>query len=341
MLTRFGRQTQTVEARLNCVQSILRIPMHCLRMDCDGEKEHDVPDIALNVSDGNIVLQASLSVPPAGRAREGLVLLHGASTPSRDFFLYRHLAELLPEYGIAVLRYDRRPSTKDVPFALQSGDALAALRLLRSQLSLADAPIGLWGFSQGAWAAVVAAAHSDEVAFLVLVSSAGVSPAVQMRYGTARQLRQSGYGDEPLKELAELRSTFEGYLRGRQERGAAQAAVDRYATRPWFPLVHVPRTLPEPGSWEDMDFDPEPVFAQVRCPVLLFYGEDDEWVPIDDCIAAWRRAAASAGNEDVTIVRLPGTLHLPTLSRGDTIAFISPEYTDCLTTWLKKRFRAA
>jgi len=96
-----------------------------------------------------------------------------------------------------------------------------------------------------------------------------VSPAVQMRYGTARQLRQSGYGDEPLKELAELRSTFEGYLRGRQERGAAQAAVDRYATRPWFPLVHVPRTLPEPGSWEDMDFDPEPVFAQVRCPVLL------------------------------------------------------------------------
>ena len=307
-------------------------------MDSCGEKEHDVPDIALNVSDGNVVLQASLSVPPAGRARAGLVPLHGASAPSRGYFLYRHLTELLSEHGIAVLRYDRRPSTGDVPFALQAGDALAALRLLRSQPGLADVPIGLWGLSQGAWAAATAAAHSDEVAFLVLVGSAGMSPALQMRYGTARQLRQAGESDEALQELAELRSTFEAYLRGQQGRGAAQAVVDRFATRLWFPLVYVPRTLPEAGSWQDMDFDPEPVFAQIHCPVLLFYGEDDDWVPIDESIAAWQRAATSADNQDVTIARLSGTMHLPTLNHGDTIASISPEYTGRLTSWLEAQY---
>ncbi|MFI7437667.1 hypothetical protein [Micromonospora haikouensis] len=41
----------------------------------------------------------------------------------------------------------------------------------------------------------------DLVAFLVLVSGSGVSPAVQMRYGTAEQPRRNGYGDADLAEL--------------------------------------------------------------------------------------------------------------------------------------------
>ena len=73
-----------------------------------------------------------------------------------------------------------------------------------------SAPLGLWAWSQGAWAAALAAARSTEIAFLVLLAACGVSPAEQMRYGTAEQLRRNGYGDDDsLRELAELRSALE------------------------------------------------------------------------------------------------------------------------------------
>ena len=274
-------------------------------------------------------LDATLTLP-SGPTRGGLVPLHPASDPSRHQRLFEHLAEALPPRGIAVLRYDRRPPRggDDVPFALQADDALAALEVLRGQPGLGGAPLGLWGWSQGAWVAPLAAARSPEVAFLVLVSSTGVSPAEQMRHGTAEQLRRAGYGDEELAELAELRGAVEAALRGGDGGQALQSVVDRYANRRWFPLAYVPRTVTT-TEWVDMDFDPEPVFAQVHCPVLLFYGETDEWTPIEASIAAWRRASAVAGNGDVRVVRLAGASHEPTIGSE-----ISRQYVETLLDWL-------
>jgi pimeloyl-ACP methyl ester carboxylesterase len=198
-------------------------------------------------------------------------------------------------------------------------------------------PVGLWGFSQGAWAAPLAASISPEVAFLVLLASTGVSPAEQMRCGTAQQLRRAGFGEDALVELAQLRAAYEDYLRGNAERAPAQPLVDRLADRPWFPLAWVPRELPPPAAWGDMDFDPMAIFARVRCPVLLFYGEDDEWTPVEDSIDAWRRAASEAGNDDVTVVRLPGTSHHPTLHAGQAVDTIVPLYTETLLGWIDAR----
>jgi pimeloyl-ACP methyl ester carboxylesterase len=71
------------------------------------------------------------------------------------------------------------------------------------------------------------------------------------------------------------------------------------------------------------------VFAEVRVPTLLFYGEDDEWIPIDESVEAWRRARG----DEIEIVRLPGTGHDPTLASGE----ISPLYTETLVGWLRAR----
>ncbi len=294
---------------------------------------------ALTITSGDATLPATLTLPDAAPLRGGVVTLHSADGPSRDYFLFRHLAALLPQYGVTVLRYDRRssPDGRDIPFETQAEDALAAVRLLRGYLGMAEAPIGLWGVSQGAWAAPFAASRSADIAFLILIASIGVSPAQQMRFGTAEQLRRAGYGPEALEELTRLRIAYEGYLRGELDRGAVQALVDSAAERPWFPLVYVPRTLPPVGSWRDMDFDPGAIFAQVRCPTLLFYGETDEWAPIEESMEAWRQAATLAGNADVTIIRLPGTNHLPTLHGGREIDTIDPVYSERLVEWLLPR----
>jgi pimeloyl-ACP methyl ester carboxylesterase len=83
-----------------------------------------------------------------------------------------------------------------------------------------------------------------------------------------------------------------------------------------------------------MDFDPAPIFANVRVPTLLFYGEDDEWSPIDASVTAWERAAERANNTDVLVQRLAGTGHFPTKGGVEAIEAISPEYERTLVEWL-------
>lgn len=269
-----------------------------------------------------------------------MVPLHPAEEPSRDQPLFRHLARVLPGRGVAVLRLDRRPAPRgrDVPFEDQAADALAAVRALRSEPRVGDAPIGLWGYSQGTWAAALAASQApEEIAFLALVASPAVSPAAQMRYGTAEQLRRAGFDEGALTELAQLRATYEGMLRRDVDRSAAQMVVDRLADQPWFPLAYVPPELPAPGSWWNMDFDPIPILERVRCPVLLVYGDDDEWVPVEASIAGWRLAADASG-ADLSVVLLTGSGHAPTRLRSDGEEEVDPRYEERLLSWFANRF---
>jgi hypothetical protein len=291
--------------------------------------------VELTIDVGDVCLPATLDAPPAGPARGGLVVLHGSGMPRRSYFLYEHLARELPRADVAVLRFDRRPRERgDVPFAVQADDAVAAVAQLRRRVG--DVPVGLWGWSQGGWpASAVAARRPELVAFLVLVAAAGVSPAVQMRYGTARQLLLHGYGDADLAELVRLREALERAVRGHVDRATAQAVIDRYADRPWFPLTYVPRDLHGyAGTWDDMDYDSEPVIARVTCPTLLFYGESDEWTPAEESIAAWKRVA---GTGDLTVHRLAGCTHLPTRDGAETLEAVSPDYTSALLEWLGER----
>ena len=277
---------------------------------------------------------------PEGRVRGGVVPLHPASDGSRRQFLFEHLADTLVPRGVAVLRFDRRPSRTggDVPFATQADDALSALAALRARPAVGSTPLGLWAWSQGAWAAALAASRSSEVAFLILLAACGVSPAEQMRYGTAEQLRRNGYGDDAaLKELAELRAALEDAVRDRTRLASSQAVIDRYAVRPWFRLAHVPRTLDPAADWPDMDFDPAPILASVRCPVLLFYGEEDEWTPIEPSVAAWERGAGAAGNRELTVVRLARGAHAPTLGGVHDAGAVSPAYTQAMREWVERR----
>jgi len=262
---------------------------------------------------------------PAGAGRHpAIVGLHPADDRSRDHYLFVHLSQLLPPRGIAVARFDRRGD--DVPFEEQVADALEVLHDVRSRPEIDPARVGLWGFSQGAWIAPMVAARSRDVAFLVLVASVGVTPAEQMLYGTAKHVRMAGWPENAVHSVVATRKIVDEWRRGNATIGDAQDAVDGLATHPWFDLAYVPRDLSAAGTWPDMDWDPSPIFAQVKVPVLLFYGEDDEWAPIDASVAAWR----AAGVADLTVVRLPGAAHAPTLGGAKDIAKVSPDYERAL-----------
>ena len=286
---------------------------------------------------------------PAGSGPHPAIIgLHPANGPSRDHFLFRHLALLLPERGVAVARFDRRDFGRpfelngdDVPFDLQVEDAMRVLTELEHDDRIDVRCIGLWGYSQGAWSAALAASRSPKIAFLVLLAATGVSPSEQMLYGTAKHARMAGFDEDAARRIVATRRKVDDLRRGRLALAEAQAAVDSISGEPFFEHAWTPPDLAAADlTWRDMDFDPEPIFSGVRCPTLLFYGEDDEWSPIDASIATWQRATAASGNRDVTIVRLPGTGHEPTRGGTGRIEDIDELYERTLVEWLVRVTRS-
>src|SRR5262249_44551295 len=252
-----------------------------------------------------------------------------------DSPLYGHLHDLLPPAGVGIATFDRRgegESTGDSTrgrFELQVEDALAVIEAIDATR------VGLWGISQGGWIGPLAAVASDEVAFLVLVASTGVTPSEQMMYAVEHQLRLAGYGDDVITRVLDLRRRFENWVHQKDPKQDERLANDLLAAldEPWNARVWLPPTLlreAERRLWiEEMDFDPRPVFAQVQVPTLLFYGEADSWTPVDASVEAWR----AARGDDVEIVVLPGVEHDLTLPNGT----LSPEYQQTLVNWLRRQ----
>jgi pimeloyl-ACP methyl ester carboxylesterase len=287
----------------------------------------------LKIERDGFALAASYS--PAGDT--AIVAVHGAGEGLRDAELYRHLHELLPAAGIGVVTFDRRgegDSTGDVSrgrFDWQVEDTLAVIDAIDAER------VGLWGISQGGWIGPLAAAASDEVAFLVLVAATGVTPSEQMMYAVERQLRLAGYGDEVVERVLNLRRRFEDWVHTRAPEPDEGLAADLRAAldEPWIGQLWLPPTLlDEEGVhlWiEEMDYDPRPSFAQVRVPTLLFYGEADSWTPVESSVEAWR----AARGDEVEIVVIPEVEHDLTLPDGS----LSPAYTSKLVDWLVGRAR--
>ena len=245
--------------------------------------------------DDDVVLAASLTLPEE-RPAPALVAVHGALAATREYPLLEHLHATLPPIGFAAVTFDRRGegASSGEPsagrFGLLAGDAVAVVEAVAALDDVDARRIGLWGISQGGWVAPLAATRSDRVAFLVLVASIGVSPAAQMRLAVPEQLRRAGYGDEVVAQEAKTRACVEDVLHGRGSPERAQALLNAGRGEPWWPLVYLPDRVPDEDErrlWlEEMDFEPEPVFARVSVPTLLFYGDEDEWIPLEESIEA-------------------------------------------------------
>ena len=281
----------------------------------------------LRVEVDGATLAASYS--PAGKA--ALVALHGASAGERDHPLYQHLHRVLPPAGVGVVTFDRRgegESTGDRSvgqFELQARDALAVAA------ALGVARFGLWGYSQGAWAAPIAAGLSDDVSFLALIASTGVSPSAQMMYATEAQLRRAGFGDGDVGEALALRRSFEAWVESPTpaDEGTLLKALARARSYAWWDLAFLPETLPDArgrdGWVAEMNFDPRPVFAAVHVPTLLFYGANDGWTPVAPSIEAWR-ASPSA---EIEVHVVPDADHDLSLPDGS----LAPAYEARLVEW--------
>jgi dipeptidyl aminopeptidase/acylaminoacyl peptidase len=302
-------------------------PLHILR--------GPMAPMDLSVPVEGAVLTATVSMPDEGPA-PALVALHGAERGLRDWYLYEHLHQVLPPAGVAAVTFDRRgegASTGEPSrgrFTQQAEDALAVVDHVCASAGLDSDRIGLWGISQGGWVAPLAATLSSRVSFLVLVASCGVTPGEQMRWTAGFQTRRE-FGDEAGAEAERLWSLVLDWMRGGDRRPLEAAAVEAKG-KPWWPKACFPDEVPDDAAREEarseLDFDPAPVFSRVQVPVLLVYGDQDEWIPVEESVATWQEARG--GEVDILVV--PGAGHEPVVD-----GTVSPLYEQKLLAWLRAR----
>jgi pimeloyl-ACP methyl ester carboxylesterase len=309
----------------------------------------DPISIPINFSNQNTRLAGTLYKPEGDEPHPLVVVLHAASGGLRTYPFYNHLKIYLSRAGIAVFLYDRRGcgesggNFETASFDLLAEDAAAALQALQSRGDLDPAKMGVYGISQGGWIAPIVAAKRPDLAFQVIVSSSGVSPARQMNYAASYHLHAAGFSQEVIARAIQVRDQVNEYFRGRLPYRVARQEVESVQGEAWFSDAFLPAQddLPEDitqDKWYyEMDYDPLAIWSRVRLPTLFIFAEQDRWVPVETSMMNFK--AATAQLEDVTIERIKGADHLMGLENTEAGATVSADYLAILTGWLTDKLK--
>jgi pimeloyl-ACP methyl ester carboxylesterase len=278
-------------------------------------------------------LRALIHTAPGAQAPlPGIVLVDGSGDGAADD--WGEWPGRFVAAGAVVLTHDK-PGCGGSPgdwttqtFHDRAREELAALDLLSRQPSVAGRPVGLLGFSQGGWVALLAATlQPDAVKFVITLSGPGVTPADQERVRIERALHAAGTSPEHVVEAMAWIDERTRRLANGADVAAVLADQERLAGRPWYrTATEYFDSLPALSFLANaLDFDPVPVLERVRCPVLALFGSGDTLVPVAKSVAAF--ATHLPESEENGIAVFAGADHGlftadpdPAVSRTDQLA---------------------
>jgi pimeloyl-ACP methyl ester carboxylesterase len=298
----------------------------------DGEPPVRAPRVRLYTqeqvafSSGDVRLAGTLTLPPGPGPHPAIVFVHGSGPGPREYSARD--ADRFARNGIASLAFDKRgcgASTGDwhlADFDDLVDDVLAAVQYLRRDSRIRADKVGLFGVSQAGWIIPLAAVRSPDVAFIVPVSGAAVTPAEQELWRQRQKLQFLGVPER----FIDL------------ERQAAAMVYDWHRRSQ---LGAMP--LPNPFTDDELNMyhDAAAVLRAVRQPVLAILGAQDTLTPPQESAALWAQALRQGGNTDYSVRLFPNGSHGleeagPTGSPLELIA--EPRYVagyfDSMVAWI-------
>ena len=251
---------------------------------------------------GGVTLHGTVVAPPGRNALPGIVMVHGSGEHSRND--YRAEAEAFARQGIATLIYDKRTegySKFTRSYSTLADDALAAVRALRARPEVDPARVGVWGLSEGGWVAPLAGSRSKDVAFVITLGANGVQPARQQAWAIENQLRHLGI-DGSLVTMAS--STMMRQLVGA-------------------------------GAFPEAHYDPVPVLAALKQPVLGLWGARDQLTPPGEAVRIFQETLSRNGNNHYTLRVFPNSGHQVKLTTdGYDKQGFAPGYLELVGSWV-------
>jgi len=300
---------------------------------------------------GDAVLSGTLLRPNSAGGHPGIVFLHG-SGPETRWGTPLYFADRFARSGVVALVFDKRGSGqstgdwKAVTFEGLAGDYLAAVRFLQTQSGVNPKQVGIFGHSQGGTISPLIAAQPGAVAFVIAAAATGTGPIyTQDLYRTRNDLEDEGFTEAEISKAMELYSQWVNVARTGEGWDHISLAMAQAKNEKWFRALALPQ---DKNHWLYKwyppigNFNPLPLWEQVKVPVLLIYGESDRNTPVDPSLAGIGQALHKAGNTDYTPIIIPGAAHNLTIQWHSGEPFFwwhgAPGYPGLLIAWVKQRF---
>lgn len=320
---------------------------------------------------GEVTLAGTLTIPEGEGPFPAVLLLSGSGAQNRDEEIFGHkpflvLADDLTRAGVAVLRLDDRgvggSSGKLGRSTLEdlAGDVGAALALLRARSEIDPGRIGLLGHSEGGMVALLAAGADSSVAFLILLSAPGVSGGEVIIRQVERLAEASGSGPADVRRKARSQQGVMKLVAAGADSAALHAELRKVLraeamatgegrlpaeTELEAQIAREMRTLRSPHYVSFVACDPRPILRRLKLPILALGGDLDQQVDPQQNLPEIRKAAAAAGNPDVTTRSFPELNHLLQTARtggieeyGQIEETLDPAVLKAIREWVLVRF---
>lgn len=322
-----------------------------------------------NVTD-NVKLTGTLTLPQGEGKFPAVLLISGSGSQDRDSTIYGHrpfllISDYLTRRGIAVLRVDDRGfggsdlGSLSVTSENFMHDVLAGVSFLKDRKDIDHQKIGLIGHSEGGMIAVMAAARSKDIAFIVLLAGMGQTGDEVIQTQTALMHRAAGVDSDTVTNAVSLMKSVNGIVKTETDGKRIEAGVEAAIATQTAAMNEAQRKAFAPVASAIKDkmvifklpwyryfvmYNPEPDLKKVRVPALALNGELDlqvAWKENLDRIAGGLKAG---GNKDVTVKAFPRLNHLFQTSHTGLPAeyvkieeTISPLVLETISQWLTER----
>jgi uncharacterized protein len=153
----------------------------------------------IQFTNGADELAGTVELPAVTGPYPAVVFIHGSGPADRGAF--PSLSRYFVSRGFAVLNYDKpgvggsRGNWLKQTFADRAREAAAAYRFLQNYPEVNGRAVGLCGGSQAGWVMPIAAQLVPDLAFIISLSAAAVTPAAQERYRLEWQMRADGFSE--------------------------------------------------------------------------------------------------------------------------------------------------
>lgn len=281
----------------------------------------------------NISLSGTLTLPSKKGKFPVVILISGSGPQDRDETFMTHkpfwvLADHLTRKGIGVLRYDDRgfgKSTGDHNTATTKDfatDVLSAVKYLKSRTNIDTKKIGLVGHSEGGIIAPLAANQTEDISFIVLLASTGISGS-ELILQQAKAFRPFSVPDEDAFERF-VRKTIEIASSNKEVVSIKSELTAHYNS--YLPPILLPLGVNndqiseaisqeieesiKPWKRYFYNYNPADEIEKLHIPVLSLNGSKDIQVLAEINQNGIRNALIKGKNENYKVLELANLNHL-------------------------------